>query len=531
LRTTELSRRGRLLAAGLLLIAAAACDDEKAPEDTTGGESTPLSVEQIVVSPRVGEPGDTLLFTALLTSSSGNVGDIPSLSWTASGGTFVEDDELTVRWEAPATGGLYDISVRATNAANSASGTTRIFIGAEQSLVGSDAGQVHLIAGGEDFYYFRSPDVSGGVDVNAYIGGVVSDAVNPVRANNLTVAYAPNGAFEVHAADSLLAGVEIRPRHIYVGTFATRILQRISFETAPDSLLRKSQFSFPAVSPNSQLIAFGGKMSGQSGTPDTNHVFVYELGVPRRFRATGLTSSRRNFFPSFSTDGAWLTFVSDQTGSGVWDLYGLPVNGNVVDRSPSSLKRLTDTGGTLVSGTPSTVKNPLKRWNPVTPILAVLASDGVLYLVQTTASGANVIDVPGVSAVKELAWSPGGSLLAVSSGAKITTVTPAGTASDVLEARSGDDVRDIAWSPDEEWLLYRVTRGGTSWFEILDLDAGVLTEPLPVTTTAPAGELVDYRNVMSMSPAWTNSNRMIYPVFGDLDTPGINSRDLSGLVD
>jgi hypothetical protein len=158
----------------------------------------------------------------------------------------------------------------------------------------------------------------------------------------------------------------------------------------------------------------------------------------------------------------------------------------------------------------------------------------VLYLVQTTATGSIVTDVPGLTGVQELAWSPGGSLLAASVGGSIVTISPSGVVTERVKGVAGDLLRDLTWSPDEAWLLYRVTRGGSCWLELADLDAGVLTKPLAVTEGTTIGLIGTYRGVMSMSAAWTAADLVIFPVFG-LDagtaTPGIVSLDLSGVVD
>jgi Tol biopolymer transport system component len=210
------------------------------------------------------------------------------------------------------------------------------------------------------------------------------------------------------------------------------------------------------------------------------------------------------------------------------------VNGNLVDGTLANLVRLTNTGGALVSGAPGTIKNPLKAWNPVSPLLAVLASDGVLYLVQTTTTGSVVTDVPGLSGVQELRWSPDGTRLAVSVGGSIVTITTGGAVNEAVKGVAGDLLRDLTWSPDGAWLLYRVTRGATCWLELKDVDAGVLTTPLAVTEGTGVGLLGGYRGVIPMNAAWTSADLIVFPVFG-VDgvslTPGIVTRDLSGAVD
>jgi hypothetical protein len=99
-----------------------------------------------------------------------------------------------------------------------------------------------------------------------------------------------------------------------------------------------------------------------------------------------------------------------------------------------------------------------------------------------------------------------------------------------VTALAGDAIRDMAFSPDEKWIVYRITRGGGSWFEVADIGAGVLDEPVPVTPTDPAGLANNYRAFMSLRPSWTSNNFLIYPSFGAGSTPGIFSRDLSGLL-
>jgi hypothetical protein len=538
LKTTDVSRYGGLLAAGLLLFAAAACEEEKKPDDTTGADPTKIKVEQIIVQPKVASPLDTVLFTAVVTSSSQNVGDVPAMDWTASGGEFVEDDELTVRWVAPPTPGLFTVTATATNAANSSTGSADVFVGGSETLITANGGEVHLLDSGDCnvdttacFYFLFTTDVSRGVDVYSYVEPAYGDAVLPVRANNLTVSYSPDGVFEVHAADSLVAGLN-RPRHVYVGNFATGQIRGLTRDRADPASFKHHVFSYPTISPNSELVAYQGWLQDPLGvSPDSFHVFVYDLVLSKTVKVTAEHTFPRNFFPTFSTDGQWLTYVSDQ-GGGQWELYGSPVNGNVVDGSLASLTRLTDTGGAIVSGQPTAVKNPLKAWNPVLPILAILAADGTLYLVETHSAGADVTDVPGAAGVAELVWSPLGTQLAASLGAEIVTITPGGAVTSRVTGVDGDLLRDIVWSPDEEWLVYRVTRATSTWFELLDLDAGALTAPLPVTSVAPVGQLPVYRGSMSMSPAWTEGNRIIAPVFGigSVDTPGVISVDLSGLA-
>jgi Tol biopolymer transport system component len=544
LKTTSLSVRLFCLAA--IAASLAACEDEKT-NDTTAPPSTKLSVEEIIVSPKAATPGDTVSMTADLRSSSPNVGDIPSTKWTADGGTFVEDDKLTVRWVAPATTGFYTVTVKATNDAGSVTSQTNLFVGVQTTLLNSEAGAVTLQPNGTDFYYLRSPDVIAGVEVYEYAGGVATDAVSPVRPLGLDLVYAANLAFEVHATnvtapESLgVASVNPRPRQIYVGDFTLGTLQRISQDLAPFASPRRNQFTNPAVSPDGQLIAYQGLVTNEfSASLDSVDVFVYRPAGPNRVRATGTHANHKNFYPTFSTDQNWLTFISDRGGSNQWEIYGMPVAGSSVDTDPASVARLTDTGGTIAATRPGGVPAfPLKAWNPVSSTLAIVSGDNILYLMTTSGSGATLLDVSGLPvSMQELGWSTDGNLLAVAATGKnadnasvAQIYTVAGTTAQLrFEALPGDLVRDMVFSPDRQWMVFSVTRAGQAWLEIMDLSGGVLTETVALTGTFPAGDAVIYRAVMSLSPAWGAGDILYAPVFLGGDTPGILSVDVSGAV-
>jgi hypothetical protein len=117
--------------------------------------------------------------------------------------------------------------------------------------------------------------------------------------------------------------------------------------------------------------------------------------------------------------------------------------------------------------------------------------------------------------------------------AVIATISLAGAITERVVAPVGDSVRDIAFSPDDSWLAYRQGRGGGNWISVADLSAGKLNQPVPVTPTNPNGQVAKYRGLMSIKPAWTSANLIIYPAWGlsTNGTPSLLTRDLSGLVD
>jgi len=546
-KTTDVSRFSVWILVALIGLVVAACDDEKTPEEVINGLTGPLTVSSLISDPKVGVPGDTLLFTAVITSGAPNEGDYPVLEWTADGGAFLEDDKQTVRWVAPNESGIFTITAKATNAVNSSTNQASVFIGAGQSLVTEFAGQVDLIGGGPDFRYFYTLDFTRGVDVHQVIGGAESDPIDAPATNILfpqqNTVYSSDGLMEAHAADTVQFATTIRPRHIYVGTFASNSYTRLTVDGAKPGLPERNRFDQPAFSPNNQVVAYQRWAQAWDITAsDSFHVYTHDIVNQKRTLVTYEHDFPRAFFPTFSTDGNWLVYIVDRARNGQWEVYGSPMTGNDVDGSLAALKKFTSTGGLIVTGAPRDLRRPPMTWNPVSPTLALAAADNVLYMIQTTASGANTIAVPEVFRAQEIVWAANGSLLAAcfvvtdqegDSFFHLATVTPAGVFADRFVAPEGDNLRDLAFSPDANWLLYRTTRGGGSWFSVLDIGGAGLTSPVAVTATDPAGRAADYRNIMSLRPSWTSANQMIYLSFtgNTSSTPGIFSRDLSGLVD
>jgi hypothetical protein len=481
--------------------------------------------------------------TADLRSSSPNEGDIPKTKWTATGGTFVEDNKITVRWIAPASPGLYNVSVTASNMAGSAKGNTNLTVNVTAQLVTTQAGQVTLQANGTDFYYLRSPDPTLGVEAYVY-AGAPADAAAPMSANGFELVYAPNLNYEVHATtlppESLGIVANPRPRQIYMGNFGLATTQRISVDLAPSESTRKNQYAYPTVSPDAQIIAFQGTVTDLfAASSDSVDIFIYWPAGPTRVRATQNHVNHKNFYPTFSTDQNWLTFISDRSGANQWEVYGMPVSGTTVDTDPGAVVRLTNTGGTI-AGTRSggLPVLPLRAWDPSASTMAIVTADNTLSLMTTTGSGAMLVEVPGVPvSIQELDWSRTGSLLAVVATTKVNeksvmqVYTVAGSnAQLVYQTISGDIVRDVAFSPDNQWMVFRLTRAGLSWLELLDLSGGMMAGTVPISGTSPAGNAAIYRAYMSLSPAWGTGDVLYSPTFGTGTTPGIMSLDVSGVI-
>ncbi|HET6348871.1 MAG TPA: hypothetical protein VFH88_07275 [Candidatus Krumholzibacteria bacterium] len=527
-------------AAAATALALAACSNKKQPDQVVAPAPTKIKVDQLIFEPKVGAPGDTVTFTAVITSSSQNVGDYPSMEWKATGGSFVDSTTETVHWVSPHTTGIFKITAKATNNAGSASNTAAVFIGAGETLVDFGAGQITLIGSGPDFHFLHTFDVTKGSDVYVYdyASRTSSDAVAPLLANNLNVAYSPDGMLEAHAADTTAIGATVRPRNIYIGDFTTGMLKRITKDGTRPGNPEHNQYNYPSFSPNGQVIAFQRlAQSWDNVATDSFHVYIQDLVTNKRTLVTYDYDYPRGFFPTFSTDSKWLVYVLDKQRTGQWDMFASPMTGNDVDGSQAAAKRLTNDGAIVVGG-PRDIKKPPMGWNPMSPTLAVATPDKV-YVIQMTSSGGTATPV-ALAKTAEVVWAGDGSLLAVSyfktvdesTFSTIATVTPAGVATDRVTALAGDNLRDMVFSPDGKWLLYRTIRGGVSWFNVADISAGVLTAPVPLTPTAAAGASgTAYRSAMSLRPAWTSTNLMIYPAFeSTVGTPGLFTRDLSGLV-
>jgi Tol biopolymer transport system component len=290
-------------------------------------------------------------------------------------------------------------------------------------------------------------------------------------------------------------------------------------------------FTDPDVSPDSRYIAFAGMIPSTAPTiADSFDIFIYDTQDQSRRRITAAHTNHRNTFPTWSTNQLWLTYISDRSARNVWDLYGSPATGGVVDDAQASVVRLSNTGGTLVAGNPGGFDKPLMTWNPVSPVLAIVGGEA-LFFVTTTQSGATQIEVPISNPPVDMQWSPDGALLAASTGATVMTIALDGTSTPRV-SRSGDTFADLAWTGDGNWLLYRATRGGSSWLEAYDLDQSQLPAPIAISGAEPhtvgARSLGEYRLNMSMSPA-VGTTLLFYPAFTGSPTIGIKSLDISGL--
>jgi Tol biopolymer transport system component len=519
-----------LIATGLMAFGGVVgCEDDN-PVDEGSLVSESITASAIIVNPKSPAPGDTIQLTVVITSDSGNEGDFPKIAWSATGGKFLESDQTSVRWESPDVSSLYDITCRVENSVSSSSTRTTVFVGSIVTLIDSDAGQIFPQAGG-DFLYLRSNDVSEGLEVYKSVNGTPSDVTPGTElGKSITISTALTGAaYEVEPPPQQYV---IEPVNVVYNDLVTGDRVEVTTDNSAPTSRRRQQYGEPSLSSSGQLLTFQGwRLSENVGDGDSLDVFLWDTSTESMAAVTethGL--DRRNWFPTISTDESWLTFISNRSGGGQWELYGMKLAGtSVVDTAMSALVRLTDTGGQIAAGSATDLTRPLMQWNPVNPVLALVTSNDALIQMTTNSQGANTVAVIGISGrVRELVWSPDGSQLAISNGVAIYTVTAGGDAAVLQHAGPvGDEIRDVGWSPDMSFMVFRTTRSGNSWFELLDTSSGLTVVLTPATSAA---ELGSYRKLMSLSPIWTANDELLLLLFNGI-TPGIHSLDISGALD
>jgi hypothetical protein len=529
-----------LLIVGLAVFAAACSDDE-----TTNGpdQEENLDVLTIILSPKSAEPGDTVQATAVLAGSAQN---FPSISWKGTGGTFLETNKTTVGWVAPTTTGVFRLTCTATGASASASDAADVFVGQINRLVNGAGGEINLVPGGDEFYYLQSPlgeaewDSS---DVWVYTGPL-GPAASPARYGtqyvfNNDLTEAAHISFGESEASNTEDPINVWLIDLAAGTRAP--------VTADGSLVggtRHQQYQHPAFSPNGTMLAYQAfQPHPELGEVDTIDVFVrYQQSgsVVNITRADTVSAQRRNLFPTFSSDNNWLVFVSDRNAFNVWEFYGLPVVGGLVDTTLASTVQMTDVGGMAGLGLVETVEKPVMAWNPdsAIPILAVVGADGLLYYVQTNSTGAVVTPITAFNGtIRGIAWSDDGTRLAVSVMARVETGGPtvnalyslstAGTATLLHAALVGDRIYDMVWSADNQFIVYRVTRSGLAWFELLDVGGSTnFLGPVVITPSSSEGSRSAFAAEMDVSARMRADGRL-YMLLFDRPTPTISVLDLS----
>ncbi len=414
-------------------------------------------------------------------------------------------------------------------------------------IVSEDAGELHLQASGTDLYYLHSsiePSEGSfeGYGVYEYAGGSATPIIDSYPWGlDYTFSGDLTRAARTHEGD-LIGGDILAPVDIWIDDIVAGNSTRLTRDGKPSSP-RHDRFVFPYFSPDGNLLAYEAfRPNFQQGATDTFDLEIYNFTTGQTENVTEAHGSRRrNFYPSISSDGDWLVFVSDRVNINEWELFGLRFDGVMTDSA--STVRLTNTDGLIAGGTPLTLTYPQHVWNPnpSLPVLAIIGNDGELRLVQTNGTGATTTDVTDVgNAISSMVWSPDGQFLAVASRVQtgdsgpvfnvLHTVTPGGVSTVRHELPSSDRIGDLTWSPDQNFMVYRVIRGGSSWLELIDLEGGAgFIEPIVLTATSDPGDILLFRALMSTASVYNSSNVIYYLLF-DNPTPSINMLDISGAI-
>lgn len=535
-----------LFAAALLGWLLAGCSDD----ETNGPELPPaaISINRIILNPKSAGLADTLQVTAVITSATQDPGAFPTIVWTSPQGVFLDNGQLSVRWVAPGVSTLARLTVTATGEVNKVTMSADVFVGTSTTIIPQYAGEIHMWPTETDFYFLRStlnPAAATfrGFAVYEYAGGPVNSVIDTlgvdyVFSNDLTKA--------ARTLEGALVGADIlAPVNLWVDDLATGTWTKITADESEVGSPRHHRFVYPYISQNGNLLVYEAfRPNPLQGAVDTFDVEVFNLDTYQKINATETHGGRRrNFFPTVSSDNKWLVFVSDRVRANEWELYGLRIDNDVVRTDSSQTVRLTDTGGLISGGTALTVVNPTKVWNPnpMFPVLAIIGQDGELRLVETDDAGASTINVTGVSnAVSEMKWSPDGTMLALVARTQkvedgpffniLYTVALDGTPLPRHEVPSSDLLSDLTWSPGQNLMVYRVTRGLSSWFELIDLEGNQgFLRPVILTPTSRMESVDDYREFMSTSSVYTSSNVIYYLLFNNA-TPSVNILDISGAL-
>ncbi|MGD8414142.1 MAG: hypothetical protein PVF33_07910 [Candidatus Latescibacterota bacterium] len=531
------------------VVLAIACsnDDEGGGTDVEGE----VSIQTIIVAPKAAEPGDTLTVTATLSGASAP-GDYPSVSWSGSGGEIINSSQLSIDWIAPDTPGVYRLTCDATIDQSSDQDFVDVFVGEPVLSVNQNGGEIRLRPTQGEFYYLNSIPFEEQWDssrVYVQTSGVPEPVVPGVRVGAQFVFSSDlnQAAYVANTAGS--GNFTNDPEDIFVIDLNGRTERVVTTDGAAPSSVRRYQHTYPYFSPNGNWITYQKwRPNPQAGNIDTLDVAVCNLQTDEETVVTDTDrrTQRKNLFPTYSTNGNWLVFVSDRTKQNTWDFFGnrLTGGGAIADTTV----QLT-TGGLVGLGSVGSLGTPMLQWNPAQPVLAMVGgggSDEGLHLVSVTTGGANVANVTDVgNNILEIAWSGNGQILAVSAlvdaasgeGVEnaIFTVTTAGTVTRRHTARADDRVFDMGWSNDGKFLVYRLVRRSNSWLKLLDVDGGTnLTAPLSLIGEVSDGNRATYSLEMSTAARYGTGNTVYYALF-DLDitaqgTPTIWTLDVTSVV-
>jgi Tol biopolymer transport system component len=136
-----------------------------------------------------------------------------------------------------------------------------------------------------------------------------------------------------------------------------------------------------------------------------------------------------------------------------------------------------------------------------------------------------------------MSWRPDGQYLAMVAAVEgeytIYRVSAGGVVDPLIAGAAGDRLGRLSWSPDGEFLVYSLTRGTTTWYEVLDAGGSTgVTEPVRITPALPTGDAINFGPPLQvLRPAWRPGTATAYVFYLDGETPRVFSIDVSGIGD
>lgn len=518
----------------------AGCSDDNEGTIDAGPESSKITVDDIIFNPKSPAPGDTMRATAVVTASTANVGDFVSYSWTGSGGTFIESNKASVRWVAPTSSGVFNLTCKASNSVNTATGSDDVFVGELQDFIPERAGEMHPRST-DDYMYYLSPVSHADSGLTIRRKNMQTGEDDRIFPDEPFVGTQYSFDANIQNAAHMIVEPLYRPRlKVVYDDLVSETQTVIAAEQRPFPF-RPNEFSSPYVSNDGLAITYQGGLLDQLAPPsqggtDTFAIYIYQIAGQTTQRTTFVGD---NFFPSFSSDGQYLVFVSDRDGTFEWEYYALPMTNYETppDTLPDTVVRLTNSGGLFGSESVPPTPRPF-TWNPNSafPVMAVIANNDNLWLVSPGASGGSdiLVEIPGRAL--DMVWSSDGDRLAVISYdgdtglAAIHLVDNSGNATLLHQGAERDRINVPSWAPGNNFMVYAVDRSGDVWYELIDVEgSSSLTKPARITPAWLPGPALDYGEMMSFNPSWRPGQLIAYLMFVDGDTPRVMSLDLSGL--
>lgn len=551
MKTTWLNRRiPVILALGLLFLGAfvSGCSDDEDAGGGVGPGSEEIAVTDIIFNPKALAPGDTLTATAVVYSASQNVGDFVTYEWTKTGGDWVDpvsSDQSSIRWRAPADRpGIYGFSVTARNSVSQSTMISRVFVGVLNNFIAARAGQLYTRPSSADVYYTSAPGLPTGGLILRSKDAAGDQALFSTVARRSRFTFNTARTRETHQFTDI---VSIATKTVVVYDDLSSMQRTVIAQDDGPIGLRLDEYTNPYISPDGNWVAYQAGLldtiTPAQGGVDTFAVYVHDLnsGIAKRATFRGAPDKvhiSTNYYPTISSDNSMVVFIADRKGAGIWEYYGLPIQGSgvVADTVTNALVTLSDTQGNITDGSPLPNAVALRQWcpDPANPTLASVGKDKKLRFIGTDGSGARVIDVPGD--VVDISWAPGGAFLVASASdegvGSIYRIPAAGGAAQVLwTGLAGDRMENLSVSNDGVLLVYTNKRSTNTWYEIITTTRSPDDEePVRITPSWSPGEAATFgAPLQSLRPAWAPTGTMVYLIFTDESTPRVMSLDLTGI--